>query len=48
MDHNAEQEARLKALRTEISRGRASGLGVAAEDAFARARMIDEVERSGS
>lgn len=43
---DAEREARLEALRTEISRGRDSGPGVAAAEAFARARArIDEVER---
>jgi antitoxin ParD1/3/4 len=45
---DAEREARLEALRTEISRGRDSGLGVPAEDAFAQVRArIDEVERAG-
>ncbi|MET1113025.1 MAG: hypothetical protein ABWX67_16020 [Allosphingosinicella sp.] len=39
---------KLEALRTEISRGRDSGSGVSAEEAFARARArIDEVERTG-
>ena len=42
----AEREARLEALRAEISRGRASGPGVAAEKAFARARAkIDATAR---
>jgi antitoxin ParD1/3/4 len=45
---DAEREARLEALRTEISRGRDSGPGVPAEEAFSRARArIDEVERTG-
>ena len=45
---DAERDARLEALRTEISRGRDSGPGVPAEEAFARARArIDEVERNG-
>ncbi len=44
---DAEREARLEALKTEISRGRNSGPGVPAEEAFARARaQIDEVERT--
>jgi len=45
---DAEREARLEALRAEISRGRDSGPGIPADDAFARARArIDEVERTG-
>ena len=44
---DAEREARLESLRTEISRGRDSGPGVPADVAFARARArIDEVERT--
>lgn len=37
-EREAEREARLEALRAEIARGRESGPGVAAADAFARAR----------
>jgi antitoxin ParD1/3/4 len=45
---DAEQEARLEALRGQIARGRESGPGVPADEAFARARArIDEVERTG-
>jgi antitoxin ParD1/3/4 len=45
---DAERDARLEALRSEIARGRDSGSGVPAEEAFARARArIDEVERTG-
>jgi len=45
---DAEWEARLKALRGEIARGRESGPGVPADEAFALARArIDEVERTG-
>lgn len=45
---DAEREARLEALRTEIARGRGSGPGVPADEAYARARgRIDEVERTG-
>ena len=41
-----EREARLEALRAEIARGRASGAGMAAEKAFARARArIDAIAR---
>jgi antitoxin ParD1/3/4 len=45
----AEQQARLEALRTEVTRGRGSGQAVPAEDVFARARArIDEVAGAGS
>jgi antitoxin ParD1/3/4 len=45
---DAEREVRLEALRTEIARGRDSGPGVPADEAFAQARArIDEVERDG-
>ena len=48
MDRDAKQQARLEALRAEISRGRDSGPGVPAEEAFTRARArIDKVERTG-
>lgn len=41
---DAEREARLEALRTEIARGRESGPGIPADDVFAKARRrIDEV-----
>jgi antitoxin ParD1/3/4 len=44
---DAEREARLEALRTDITRGRDSGPGVPGDEAFARARArIDEVERA--
>jgi antitoxin ParD1/3/4 len=46
---DAELEPQLEALRSEISRGRDSGPGVPADEAFALARTrIDEVERTGS
>jgi antitoxin ParD1/3/4 len=45
-EREAEREARLEALRAEIARGRASGPGVPAEEAFAQARaLIDEIAR---
>jgi antitoxin ParD1/3/4 len=45
---DAEREARLEALRGENARGRESGPGVPADEAFARARArIGEVERTG-
>lgn len=48
MDRDAEQEAWLEALRTQIDRGRDSGTGMPAYEAFARVRArIDEVERTG-
>jgi hypothetical protein len=48
MQLDTELEAQLEALRTEINRGRESGIGVPAEVAFALARArIDEVERTG-
>lgn len=37
-EREAEREARLEALRSEIARGRESGPGVPAEEAFARVR----------
>ena len=37
-EREAEREARLEALRTEIARGRDSGPSLPAEDVFARAR----------
>jgi antitoxin ParD1/3/4 len=41
---DAEREARLEALRTEIARGRESGPGIPADEVFAGARRrIDEV-----
>lgn len=40
----AEREARLESLRAEIARGRESGPGIPADEAFAEARRrIDEV-----
>lgn len=45
---DAEREARLEALRTEVSRGRDSGPGVPAKEAIGGARArIDEAERTG-
>lgn len=48
-EREAERDARLEALRAEIARGRASGPGVAAEEAFARvrARIGAAAERTG-
>ena len=44
---DAEREARLEALRAEIARGRESGLGTPAQEAFARVRArIDEANRA--
>ena len=37
-EREAEREARLEGLRAEIARGRTSGPGVAADEAFARVR----------
>ena len=37
-EREAEREARLEALRSEIERGRGSGPGIPAEEAFAAAR----------
>jgi antitoxin ParD1/3/4 len=37
-EREAEQAARLEALRAEIARGRESGSGIAAEDVFDRVR----------
>ena len=37
-EREAEREARLQALRAEVSRGRESGPGIPADEAFARAR----------
>lgn len=46
---DTELEVQLEALKFEISRGRDSGPGVPADEAFALARArIDEVERTGS
>jgi len=45
-ERESERAARLEALRHEIARGRESGPGVPAEDAFARARSrIEEVAK---
>ncbi len=44
-----EREARSEVLRAEIARGRASGLGIAAEKVFARARAsIDATARKAA
>ena len=46
-EREAEREARLEALRTEIARGRDSGPGIPADEVFARVEArIDEVARS--
>ena len=37
-ERDAEREARLEALRTDVARGRESGPGIPAEEVFARAR----------
>lgn len=37
-EREAEREARLEALRTEIARGRESGKGIAADEVLARVR----------
>ena len=45
-EREAEREARLEALRSEIARGRESGEGIPADKVFARARAkIDVVAR---
>lgn len=46
-EREAEREARLEALRTEIARGRESGPGIAADEVFAGVRArIGEVAAS--
>lgn len=48
-EREAEREARLEALRTEIARGRDSGPGIPADDVFADLRSrIAEIGRSGT
>jgi antitoxin ParD1/3/4 len=43
-EREAEREARLEALRTEIARGRESGPGIPAEEVFAELRSrIEEI-----
>ncbi len=45
-EREAEQEARLEALRGEIARGRISGPGIPAEDVFRQVRArIEDVAR---
>ena len=46
-EREAEREARLEALRTEVARGRESGPDIPADRVLARMReRIDEAERS--
>jgi antitoxin ParD1/3/4 len=47
-EREAEREARLEVLRAEIARGRESGPGVAAADAFARVRARIDRTASGA
>jgi antitoxin ParD1/3/4 len=46
-EREAEREARLEALRTEIARGRESGAGIPAPEVFADLReRIDQIARA--